>query len=390
MRLSASQVKTGFKALLFLLLASASFSAWAQQSGGQTPGIYNRIWGAADLYDNADNTVIQSFSLIGRYHGQYWSVHGDDASDSDWENRRMIIGFSSGWYRDFKLQAQMFIGTGDDPLYNGLYEAFVQWSPTNSDYSLSVGRLDYLFTGLERSTSSKRINAIERGLLVNQLMPGEVVGAHLRGKQAGFSWHSGVFSRGIREEFDDFDSGAAAVLGASIDAPLWLEDGSLQLDYLYNPGDSDDGADDNAFKAYRHTVSLWHRGQSGRWGMGTDLTYARALEDGGHVVGLTLEPTLKLLDGVTGNNDPLQLAVRYQYARSNTDNGLKLQKRYEGEVTSGRGDHYQALYAGLNYFLYDHKFKFMLGGEYARMKDAADDGGEYSGWTWFGAVRLYF
>ena len=390
MRVSADQVRPGLTALLMLLVTSVSFSAWAQQDNGQTPDFYDRIWGAAQLYDNPDNSVVQSFSLIGRYHGQYWSVHGDDASDRDWENRRRIIGFSSNWFGDFKVQAQMFIATGDGSLYDGLYEAYVQWSPADSGYSLSVGRLDYLFSGLERSTSSKRINAIERGLLVNQLMPGEVVGAHLRGRQAGFSWHAGVFSRGIMEEFDDMDSGAAAVVGASIDAPLWLDSGSLQLDYLYNPGDSDDGTNDNAFKAYRHTVSLWHRGQSGRWGMGTDLTYARALEDGAHVVGLTLEPTLKLLDDVTGNNDPLQLAVRYQYARSNTDNGLKLQKRYEGEVASGRGDHYQALYAGLNYFLYDHRFKLMLGGEYARMQDAAKDGGNYSGWTWFGAIRLYF
>jgi hypothetical protein len=93
---------------------------------------------------------------------------------------------------------------------------------------------------------------------------------------------------------------------------------------------------------------------------------------------------------VFGNNDPLQLNLRYQYVSSNEDNGLHLQKRYEGKVTQGDGDNYQALYAGLSYFLYDHKFKFMLGGEYARMKDAGNDGGEYRGWTWFGAVRLYF
>jgi len=45
-------------------------------------------------------------------------------------------------------------------------------------------------------------------------MPGGVVGAHLRGKQADFSWHAGVFSRGIMEEFDDMDSGSAVVVGA--------------------------------------------------------------------------------------------------------------------------------------------------------------------------------
>jgi len=32
----------------------------------------------------------------------------------------------------------------------------------------------------------------------------------------------------------------------------------------------------------------------------------------------------------------------------------------------------------------------MLGTEYASMQDKADDGGEYHGWSWYGALRLYF
>lgn len=375
-----------FVCLAGLLIIGASSNAWSQQSETQTPPIYDRIWGTAQLYDNPDNTVVQSFSLIGRYHGQFWSVNADQGDADDFENRRRIVGFSSKWFGNFTLQAQMFIETGGGSLYDGLYEAYVQWAPQDSDLSLSIGRLDYLFTGYERSTSSKRINTIERGLLVNQLMPGEVVGAHLRGKGQRFSYHGGVFSRGIKDEFDDFDSGAAAVAGAAIDAPLWLATGSLQLDYLYNPG----GSGGEAFEPYRHTVSLWHKGERGRISMGSDITYADSLDGGGHVFGLTLEPAWRLIDALSGNNDPLQLALRYQYARSSVDNGLNLQRRYEGEVTEGQGDRYQAVYLGLNYYLYDHKLKFMLGGEYARMEDNAADGGEYRGWSWFGAVRLYF
>jgi phosphate-selective porin OprO/OprP len=120
------------------------------------------------------------------------------------------------------------------------------------------------------------------------------------------------------------------------------------------------------------------------------LTMAQPLETDGHVFGLTIEPTWMLLNHVFAKNDPLQIAVRYQYASSSEDNGLTLQRRYEQKVTLGEGDHYQALYAGLNYYLYGQKLKLMMGGEYAQMKDDADDGGEYSGWTWFGAIRLYF
>ncbi len=372
--------------LFVTIAASASLNGWCQQDTDQDIDIYDRIWATPVLYQDTENPTIQSFSLIGRYHGQFWSVHADQGNTSDWENRRRLVGFSSKWFQHFTLQAQMHVKTGGGSLYNGMYEAYIKWSPPDTDFSLSVGRLDYLFTGYERSKSSKKISAIERGLLVNQIMPAEVVGAHLEGKKDRFFYHAGLFSRSIEEEFDDFDTGAAAVIGAGYDTKLFYNEGSLHLDYLYNSRDTEG----NAFRPYRHVASLWHKGKRGRLEMGIDLTVAKPLETDGHVWGLTLEPTWMLLDELFGNSDPLQLALRYQYASSNEDNGLHLQRRYEEKVTEGEGDNYQAFYAGLNYFLYGHKLKLMLGGEYAQMDDAANDGGEYRGWTWFGAVRLYF
>jgi len=375
-----------FVSFVAVLSMGVSLNGWCQQEPGETPDIYGRIWGAADLYKNADNPSIQYFSLIGRYHGQFWSVDADQGNSSGWENRRMLVGFSSKWFEHFTLQAQIHLKSGSGSHYKGLYEAYIKWSVPDTDIALSVGRLDYLFTGYERSKSSKRISSIERGLLVNQIMPAEVVGAHLRGQKGRFAYHAGLFSRSIEQEFDDFDTGAAAVIGASYDTPLFLEEGSLHLDYLYNSRESEG----NAFKPYRHVASLWHQGERGRLSLGADLTLAIPLESNGHVIGLTLEPSWRLLDQVFGRNDPLQLTMRYQYSNSSEDNGLHLQRRYEGKVTQGEGNRYQALYTGLNYFLYGHKLKLMLGGEYAHMKDDADDGGEYRGWTWFGAVRLYF
>jgi phosphate-selective porin OprO/OprP len=382
---SALPIK-GCLGFILVLAASISLNAWCQQDPGQDPNIYERIWAVPVLYQNTDNPTLQSFSLIGRYHGQYWNVRADQGDANDWENRRKIVGFSSKWFQDFTVQAQMFLKTDGGSLYGGLYEGFIKWAPAGTDFSLSVGRLDYLFTGFERSKSSKKINVIERGLLVNQIMPAEVVGAHLKGKKGRFSYHAGWFSSSIEQEFDDFKSGSAGVVGGSYDTPLFYKEGSLHLDYLHNSGKSED----NAFRPYRNVVSLWHRGESGRLGMGVDLTYAEPLETDGHVFGLTIEPTWVLLNEVFGSNDPLQLAVRYQYASSTEDNGLSLQRRYEQKVTQGNGDRYQALYTGLNYYLYGHKLKLMAGGEYAQMKDAADDGGKYNGWTWFGAIRLYF
>ena len=68
-------------------------------------------------------------------------------------------------------------------------------------------------------------------------------------------------------------------------------------------------------------------------------------------------------------------------------NGVRL-TRYENRVTAGRGDRYQDVYAGLNYYVHGHRLKAQTGLTYAHMRDRARDGGAYSGWTWTTALRL--
>ncbi len=378
-------------ALVAMSLAPAVMAETTQQP---QPSIFDKIWAVPKLYQNDDNSVMQSFSLIGRYHGQYWMVRAEQGDDQGWENRRMIAGFDSQWFENFKFQAQINIATDQGGLghyYDGIYVIFVKWTPNDTDFSLSVGRLDYLFTGMERSTSSNRINTIERGLLVNQVMPGEVVGAHAKGKNGKFSYQGGVFSGSTDEEFSDFNDGTAAVIGGGYDTDWFGAKGILHLDYLYNHTTDDaDDDDDNAFTPYDHIVSLWHRSSRGRFALSTDLTAASGEDDIPNIWSFTLEPTWVLRDGLFASSDSLQLVFRYQFANSDEDNGLELQQRYEQEVTQGFGNRYQAIYTGLNYYIYGQKLKLMFGGEFADMEDDADDGGAYRGWTWFGAIRLYF
>ncbi len=371
---------------LLVLAFGISLNVSAQPDSGESTSFFDRIWAVPVLYENDDNPTIQSFALIERYHGQYWSVRADQGDAQDWENRRMIAGFKSMWFQNFELEAQMYLKSGSGSIYDGLYVASIKWMPKGVDFSLNVGRMDYLFTGLERTKSSKVINTVERGLLANQIMPAEVVGAHLRGRRGRFSYQAGVFSRSIEEEFSDFDTGAAAMMGVAYDTSLLFDEDSLHLDYLYNSRKTEG----NAFRPYRHIASLWYKGGSGRLGLGVDLTVALPRETDDSVWGLTLEPTWVLLEELLGYSDPLQLVFRYQYATSSEDNGLHLQRRYEEKVTVGEGDNYHALYAGLNYYIYGQKLKLMLGGEYASMDDHANDGGDYHGWTWFGAIRTYF
>ena len=86
-------------------------------------------------------------------------------------------------------------------------------------------------------------------------------------------------------------------------------------------------------------------------------------------------------------SEKLQLVGRYTLVASEDDNGVRF-ARYEREIAAGRGDRYNELYLGLNYYWYGHELKLQNGLQYVDMRDRADDGGAYSGWSWTTAFRL--
>ncbi len=349
-------------------------------------GLYERAWEALTFYENEENDTIQSFALIGRYHGQFWRVDSDQGSDDGWENRRIFFGAEAMLFRQLSLHAQVALSEDFDPLYESLYQAFIEWSP-DDQLVVAVGRVDFLFAGLERSLSSNRIVTFERGLLANQILPGELVGVGLGWKGERLSWRMGVFSGSIKDEFTSFEGGVAAVAGIGVKLPLFYDTGRLHLDYLFNDGN----AANNALRPYDHVVSLWHQGQAGPVGVGVDVTWAHGLNGRPPVLGFTLLPTWVVTTNLFRNGDDLQLALRYQFASSDGNNGLVLQQRYEQEIVpAGAGDRYHAVYAGINYRLYGDRLKLMTGVEYAVMRDSASDGGSFDGWTYYAGLRTFF
>ncbi len=349
-------------------------------------GLYERLWEATRIYENEDNRVIQSLGVVGRYHGQSWSVHAAQGKASGWENRRMFIGLESVLFRDFTVQAQVQISEDFTPVYDGLYQAFVKWSP-NESASVSAGRLDFLFGGFERTISSNRIATFERGLLTEQLAPGEVVGAASMVKVAGFTFRAGAFSGSIDREFTSFDAGIGAAAGVEHPLPLFFTSGNLHLNYVFNDGHTAN----NALSPYDHILAVWHEGRSGRFRMGLDLLAGHGIADTASVLGVTVLPTLEIGKHLLRKADALQAVLRLQYAASDGDGGLYLQSRYQQEVVpAGVGDRYQAVYAGLNYFIFEDRFKLMSGAEYSRMHSRALGHARFDGWTYLGGIRVFF
>jgi len=360
----------------------------------QPLAVFASIWKLPKLYENKNNSSIQSFSLVGRYHGQYWSVESEGNRSDGWENRRFYVGFNTKLFKQFTVEAQISINEDFDPVYESLYDAFMKWENLEKNFAISLGRLDYVYTGMERSTSSKKIKTMERALLVNQIMPGEVVGIYATGRNGDLSYQTGVFSGSIEDEFTSFKGGFGALLGIGIEMPIFYDNGILHLDYLYNNGDESN----NAFKPYEHIVSFWHQGQKGPIGIDIDLTAATGVDGQSDVFGLTLLPTYDLAHSLIITDDKLQLALRYHYASSSDEHGLIFNKRYEQKVASGKGDMYNSYYLGLNYYIYEQKLKFMAGVEYFDMVGVANEdemnsiAGSRSvdGWDFITGVRLYF
>lgn len=375
------------------LLSLAAFQAGAadQESATywnriQEKEPLERVWEAFRLYDDKENSVLQEFSIVGRYHGQYSSVKADQGNADEWENRRIYLGAKAVLFHDFTVVGQIKISEDFDPFYEELYEAFVKWSP-GEEFSLCVGRLDFLYAGLERSISSTKIVTFERGLLVNQLLPGEVVGAVAQGQVGDFSYRGGGFSGSIDQEFTTFAGGFGAVAGVGYKLPLFYDEGSLHLDYLYNNGNTSN----DALKSYDHVISLWHQGQVGPFGLGLDLTWGHGLDARPAVFGVTLLPTYVLARNWVRQGDALQAVLRGQFAVSDGDDGLHLQSRYEQEVVPhGVGDRYEAVYAGINYLIFGDRLKLMAGAEYSVMHASAQPGGIFDGWTYLAGVRVYF
>lgn len=383
-----------FTCLLALILPATLQAKKHPALNKQSPAIFSSIRELPRLYQDKANPYVQKFDLIGRYHGQYWWAATKNNTDNAWENRRMYLGFSTKFFKNFTLELQVSLNDNFDPVYKGFYDAFVKWKNPESNFSVSAGRLDYVYTGMERSSSSKKIKTMERALVVNQIMPGEVFGLYIKDKIGSITYQAGLFSGSIKDEFTDFEGGFASLFGLQYPLALFYEQGTLQLEYLYNNGNEKN----NAFKNYENIISLWHEGEKGEFAFGVDITLATGVNEQSDVFGLTLLPTYDIAHNLLLSGDGLQVAMRYHYASSSDDYGLSFNKRYEQMVASNQGDSYNAFYLGLNYFLYQQKLKIMGGVEYFDMHGVADTDAvsfdetqkNINGWSMITGIRLYF
>jgi len=361
--------------------AQSTFQTAQSSGGADTRSTYDKIWQQfTTIYDNRSNPVVQRILFSGRFQHEFAAIDADQGDHDEWNTRRLRLGPRITLFRTWTVSAEAELNPQEmDPLYMRLTDVYVQWSRSGR-LAFTVGKQGIPFT-MDGSTSSKELVTIDRSNLTNNIwFPQEYIpGLSVSGRVAPWTYRVGVYSAGeANKEFGKFDGGAAtlALVGYDFGKTLGVKEALLSGNYVYQHPDTD-----NTFtRQLEHVLSVNFKFETDRWGMRSDLSTADGYLRQSDVWGVMTMPYVNL-------TSKLQAVGRYTFLDSADPNGVLL-ATYENRLVRGRGDRYNELYLGANYFFYGHKLKLQSGVQFADMNDRANDGGAYSGVSWTTGLRI--
>ena len=350
-------------------------------SSGADTSTYDRIWQQfTTLYDNKSNSVVQRVLFSGRFQHEFVGIDADQGDHDEWNTRRLRVGPRITLFRDYTLHVEAELNPQEmDPLYMRLTDAYLQWSKSGR-LAVTVGKQGVPYT-MDGATSSKELLTIDRSNLTNNIwFPQEYLpGLSVSGRITPWLYRVGVYSAGeMNKEFGKFDGGAATlvVVGYDFANRLSVKEALLTGNYVHQTEDTD-----NTFtRQLADILSVNFKLETEGWGLRTDVSTAAGYLTQSNLWGITAMPYVNL-------TDKLQVIGRYTILKSADPNGVQL-ATYENRVVRGRGDEYNEIYLGANYFFYGHKLKLQTGLQFADMNDRANDGGEYSGVSWTSGLRI--
>ena len=352
----------------------------AQRGTEKRESTYDKIWKFAEWYENDSNPVVQRVLFSGRYQHEFAVIDADQGDLHEWNVRRVRLGPRVTLFRTFTLHAEIEINPQErDPLYVRFTDFYLQWS-RNGRLALTFGKQGVPFT-VDGSTSSKELLTIDRSNVSNNIwFPQEYMpGVSISGRRAPWVYRAGVYSAGeANREFGELNGGlfTLGVLGYDFAQSLGVKEALLAGNYIYQHPDRR-----NSFtRQLEHIVSVNLKFEADKWGARADVSAASGYLGQSDLWSVMAMPFVNI-------TDRLQVVGRYTFVESDDPNGVRL-ATYENRVVPGRGDLYNELYLGANYFFYGHKLKLQSGVQLSDMNDRANDGGTYSGVSWTTGVRV--
>ncbi|MCR9104186.1 MAG: OprO/OprP family phosphate-selective porin [Gammaproteobacteria bacterium] len=341
---------------------------------------------------SSDDGFVQEVKIFGRVHYQYNYSDGDLAGENfngDREElRRLRAGMSIKFLDGFRALARWNV---DEQGFKGTAAVYDSWDELYLDYThknvlgfdkatVGYGRYKLLFGG-EEHLSSKKIKTIERSAINNRFGSRRPTGVNINLEKGDVEYIVGIWSTEVDlESWAGWDEDVAFQASAILPAA----EGELILDFIYA---------DNADKLvtpfnYDWAGSVTYTRKFGDVSVLTNATVSEARKADPY--GFVILPSFFIVD------DKLEAAFRYQYAGVSTDSGVPRSSGSRGlrrvalaeGVGTGNGDEYQAIYAGLNYYVAGENLKFMTGVEYEDI--SGDPDRDLSGVTLWAAVRAYF
>lgn len=363
------------------MVAVAAPAAAQTAPPSKEPSTYDKIWSNfTQWYADDTNPVVQRVLLSGRFHYDFADVDADQGNQSEWNVRRLRIGPRITLFRTFTFHSEVELDPQrHDPFYVRFTDLYLMWTKSPR-FVVTVGKQSAPFT-LDGATSSRDLITIDRSNLANNIwFPQEYLpGVSVSGRRAPWIYRAALYSAGAaNRELGEFSGGTAAlgVLGYDFGPALGVREALLTGNYVYQHPDRD-----NTFtRQLGHIGSLNFRFDDTKWGARADLSAA---------AGYLGQSDMWAFQGMPFVNitSKFQVVGRYTFIDSDAPNGIRL-ATYESRVVPGRGDEYNELYMGANYYFYGHRLKLQSGVQFADMNDRANDGGEYSGLAWTTGLRV--
>jgi phosphate-selective porin OprO/OprP len=360
-------------------LGVAAFGQTSQDTSGSRPNPYARVWKFAEWYKNDANPTIQNVLFTGRFQYEYVTADADQGKHHEWNIRRFRAGIKAKLFRQLTLHSEAEINPQErDPFYVRLTDAYAEWSKSES-LALTFGKQGVPFT-MEGATSSKELLTIDRSNLANNIwFPQEYMpGVSASGEVSGWLYHAGVYSAGeANRELGEFNGSVFTLIsiGRDLGERLGANEAILTGSYVFQNPDAR-----NTFaRQLQHVGSINLSFEKDRWGFRSDVAAASGYLGQGDMRGFMILPYFDI-------TPQLQVVARETFIDGDT-NSVRLAS-YESRVVPGRGDRFNEVYLGANYYFHGHKLKLQSGLQFADMNDRAGDGGNYSGYAWTTGLRV--